>query len=1235
MERAESRILGLPEALGFFGASKEECRLAEEFVAGQAEETVLNGIKARDLSAATEAAEEKWKEVFKALRKQRKKEAEGRLFTLLFAFGAESCYPLVPEEIINGERSLPGIASEKRAAVYAAAIGAKSYSIDAHRLKCLLEIVEKDPELLKKALGCGRGWTANGRVILLALYFLEKYGSRVNAGESGAGMVAAEDLAMLREYEEIVAGSFYVAHVLAAIEKGRKARAVGGIEVPLAADAAAGNGAASRHAIAANTKALPPQHRFATSDLEHLLYLTAGMAYLNFRLSDGLKELVREALAVDAACMLRIFLEVGQGLTADIRMQGGAFDREFGLDRKAYIYWAARKGLTEILEVQFFNNRGDYLEVLKRVESEYLQAQIENDHRSWRVVDNAREAQNADEAIFEALKKHDPALYEDILAKRRDDGGKREMDQLIAAVVPDFEDAGVIKAYLYGQEKAEALYPCVERLRGQRDAGDMDNLLKKYLERYPNEDFLRRCQVLMLLWQSNYSAFFLNSYIMQGDWEDWKIPPELVGKLFRNFAQEGIGISWQLDGVICLYDLCNQMLFYGDKREEFLAGAQESFSVYLKERRQETLAAFAQAGAFGRFFGLRVMRRSAQENKAEILKYSQDTAKIVKQELLDILCGEKGWESEVKALLSSKKAIERELAARVLFAWQQAGADYGELLREAAGKEKNAKVKELLGNAAELAAGGVPGAGAAGAFSREALVASIHQGNQKRRLAWAYETPFSEVHFKVAQAAGGAAVASEEYLQAILLCYAAMSAKRTGISKNAAFLAEALDAREFSVYVNELFDKWLLAGAESKKRWVLYAAAIHGGAAVVEKLQQQIKEWPQCARGAIACEAVYALSLNPSPQALLAVDKIARNFRFQQVRAAANEALSFAAEQLGISRMELEDRIVPDFGFNEYGERYFDYGSRAFLAALTPEMELAVFELEGAPGKAARRGKKLKTLPAPGKRDDAGKAAAAYEEFRQLKKQLRATVSVQKQRMEYALWSAREWSGDAWMQLFVKNPVMHSFATGLVWGVYENGELAQSFRYMGDGSFQTVDEEEYGLPENSRIALVHPLDLTETKNMAWQQLLAEYEITPPLEQLTRTMYRVTQTETGQKELARFGDWIVNDISLSSELTRLGWYRGPVEDAGFFHTWYREEADMGIGVELDFSGSYVEGEDEDVMVYCARFYQVEKDKKTEHGYGRRDEEQFYALQEVPKRYFSEIVRQLVKALGMKG
>ena len=173
--------------------------------------------------------------------------------------------------------------------------------------------------------------------------------------------------------------------------------------------------------------------------------------------------------------------------------------------------------------------------------------------------------------------------------------------------------------------------------------------------------------------------------------------------------------------------------------------------------------------------------------------------------------------------------------------------------------------------------------------------------------------------------------------------------------QKADILAENLQSEELALYANELFDKWLQSGAEAKKKWVLYAASIHGGDKIVQKIQHQVQEWPKAARGAIAAEAVQALTLNPLPQALLIVDGIARKFKFKQIKSAAQKALEFAAEQLGITREELADRIVPDLGFDENMERQFDYGERKFRVTITPSLEIQVFDEAGKNSKIYRR----------------------------------------------------------------------------------------------------------------------------------------------------------------------------------------------------------------------------------------------------------------------------------------
>lgn len=233
------------------------------------------------------------------------------------------------------------------------------------------------------------------------------------------------------------------------------------------------------------------------------------------------------------------------------------------------------------------------------------------------------------------------------------------------------------------------------------------------------------------------------------------------------------------------------------------------------------------------------MALMAKEYKKEILSYAKDTAKSVREELLKILEEQKDWKDDILVLLSDKKAGPREAAVYVLDAWNDVSDRPA--LEAALEKEKNAKVRRLLTQV--LGVKEEENESPSGVLKREDLVKALHKGGKSRTLSWAFQTPFPAVHFENGEEA------SVEYLQAILLCYAGAGTS-PGVNKDAEFLAGDLKKEEFSLYVNELFDRFMEQGAEAKKKWVLYAASIHGGNLMVKKLYRQIQEWPANARGA-------------------------------------------------------------------------------------------------------------------------------------------------------------------------------------------------------------------------------------------------------------------------------------------------------------------------------------------------------------------------------------------------
>ncbi len=727
------------------------------------------------------------------------------------------------------------------------------------------------------------------------------------------------------------------------------------------------------------------------------------------------------------------------------------------------------------------------------------------------------------------------------------------------------------------------------------------NLVFNYRLRAGWDNFACRCAVVFALTLKAHAMAYLlrqgGSSVMEQD----------VSALARALLEQELTIPDLMQVFDALHDST-----YTDSTKASIRNG-----VYAAVKRPEYVGdlciAAKSGGVFSRYVAISAlddlsgMDICAAQAKAGVLDCAGDSSKQIQELLLTILPAHKDWIPDFARMLKSKKAAERLLAVGVS---RRLGDALRPHLEEALATEKSAKVSDAIRTALGQAAA-APGERAP--ETPEELATRVLKGGKKRKIQWILDTPLPALHRKDGTQAG------EDIRAALMVAYCDLG--RIGRSETAAELAKDIKETDLADLAHEVYETWLTEGAQSKTKWVLPFAAAFGGPAMTPKLTRAIHDWPQHARGAIACDAVNALALSADPAALLTVDAISRKFKFRQVKTAAGQALDNAARELGITAEELADRIVPDLGFAADGKRVFDYGPRSFTVRLTPTLELEITN-DG--------GKAVKNLPSPGKTDDAEKAEASYNEFKQMKKQIRTTVAAQKARLEAALSALRCWNTEAWRALFVENPIMHQFAMSLIWGVYEDGALKATFRYMEDGSFNTVDEEEYPLPEHAQIGLAHPVELEEETLAGWRQQLEDYEITQSVPQLDRPVYRLQPGTEQARSLELFGGKTLNGLSLSGKLLGLGWYRGSVQDGGGYYTFYREDPILSMGVELNFSGCSVGYENDTVTVYEGVFYRSGTVKRGSYCYDSPKEENIFALKDVPPRYYSEIVYQLERA-----
>lgn len=350
------------------------------------------------------------------------------------------------------------------------------------------------------------------------------------------------------------------------------------------------------------------------------------------------------------------------------------------------------------------------------------------------------------------------------------------------------------------------------------------------------------------------------------------------------------------------------------------------------------------------------------------------------------------------------------------------------------------------------------------------------------------------------------------------------------------------DPAALDAFAWDLFQGWLVQGAPPKQKWKLMAVGLLGGDASALKLAPLVRAWPgesQHQRAVLGLECLQAIGTDV---ALMQLSGIALKVKFQALKAHAEAAMNEIAQKRGMSRDDLEDRIVPDGGFDADGKRTFSFGPRSFTATLGPS---------GAPVVRDEAGEVRDDLPKPGAKDDKTAATAAVEAWKLFKKTVKEAAKIHGERLERAMVTQRAWRAADFDALLVKHPLMGHLARLVLWGTYDGTKLLATFRVAEDRTLAGVDDAAFALKKDAMVRLVHPLALDDKTKGAWSQVFADYEIVAPFEQLGRATFAPTAAEAKSDDVAdRFKGKSYDVRAFTSRLRKAGWRHGEAQDAGF-------------------------------------------------------------------------------------
>ncbi len=270
--------------------------------------------------------------------------------------------------------------------------------------------------------------------------------------------------------------------------------------------------------------------------------------------------------------------------------------------------------------------------------------------------------------------------------------------------------------------------------------------------------------------------------------------------------------------------------------------------------------------------------------------------------------------------------------------------------------------------------------------------------------------------------------------------------------------------------------------------------------------------------------ALTALAEIPAGAPQLA--RVRPHMKGAQAIAAIDQAVALAAETLGVTREELEERVVPHYGLDASGLREEAVGEHTAIVRL---------DERGKPSLRFRAptGRELKSVPAAVRSDHPDELAALRAEV----KDMTAMATAQRVRLERLLLDDPTWRLEDWRARYPDHPLVGAFARRLIWVVDGTAVLPQATGFVG------VDGEPAAVPDgpDTEVRTWHPVERPPDEVRAWRRLLEERGVTQPFKQAHREVYLLTPAEEATGTYSnRFAAHVLRQHQMAALARERGW-----------------------------------------------------------------------------------------------
>ena len=366
--------------------------------------------------------------------------------------------------------------------------------------------------------------------------------------------------------------------------------------------------------------------------------------------------------------------------------------------------------------------------------------------------------------------------------------------------------------------------------------------------------------------------------------------------------------------------------------------------------------------------------------------------------------------------------------------------------------------------------------------------------------------------------------------------------------------------------------------------------------------RKAILNWARSGVGSpvIGTAAVWSLASHGDRQAVVAMLDIRRRIHHKNLVKRLDQEIVRLSQLLGVSADEIADESIDDCGLDAAGVRSWKIGDYVITLRLAPAGDISRDVAHAA-------GKAVKELPSGVRKEH----AETWAEVSAVTKQLKETVSAQRQRLELAMVDGREWGRQRWDAIFRGHPILWNLSSRLVWEA-QSPTRVLAMPVSTGRSGEGLDD----IPQDARLRLAHPATMTAPEQAYWQHRIVEARLVQPFKQVFRETYFVTPAELLERDRShRFSGHVIPNQTMYALAKGRGW-TGTMGLSGFDGSGVgsREFPAWGVRatIEQDWTGN-------DTFSTIAEVSFMRRDENREW---RRAE-----IREIPVIPFSETMRDL--------